>query len=62
MRLQLLAVDDAGRQLITALGGKAPAALKADAGKPSLPSTPSKPSITPLSGMKAAPAPFRPAR
>jgi hypothetical protein len=25
MRLQLLAVDDAGRQLITALGGKAPA-------------------------------------
>jgi len=55
MRLQLLAVDDAGRQLITALGGKPPGALKADAPKLAVPSTPSKP-ITSLPGIKAAPS------
>jgi molecular chaperone DnaK len=60
MRLQLLAVDDAGRQLITALGGKPPAALKADAPKLAVPSTLSKP-ITSLPGVKAAPAAGKPA-
>ena len=34
MRLQLLGVDDAGRELIVALGGKPPPPLKAEASRP----------------------------
>ena len=51
MRLQILGVDDAGRELIVALGGKPPPALKVDAAKPA----PAKPSITSLPGIKAPP-------
>src|SRR5579859_4589078 len=46
MRLQLLGVDEAGRELIVALGGKAPPPLKVDVSKPPPPVPPAKPSIT----------------
>ena len=56
MRLQLLGVDEAGRDLILSLGGKPPPPLKPDPVKPLPPSVPSKPSITTLPGITAAPA------
>jgi molecular chaperone DnaK len=60
MALQLLAVDDAGRDLIVSLGGKPPSPLKAEPPRPAPPSTPSKPSISTLPGIKPPPAPERP--
>ena len=61
MRLQLLGVDEAGRDLILAMGGQPPPPLKADPAKPAPPSTPSKPSLTSLPGITAAPAQGKPA-
>ena len=55
MRLSLLGADEAGRDLIAALGGKPPAALKADVSRPP-PAMPSaKPALTDLPGIKAPP-------
>ena len=56
MRLQLLGVDEAGRDLIVSLGGKPPPPLKADPVKPAPPRTPSKTWVTSLAGIAAAPA------
>ena len=53
MALQLLGVDEAGRELILSLGGKPPAALKTEAPRPVVPV--SKPPITSLPGIKAPP-------
>ncbi len=55
MRLQLLGVDEAGRDLILALGGKPPPPLKADPVKAAPTAAPAKLSITTLPGITAAP-------
>ena len=55
LRLQLLGVDEAGRELILALGGKPPPPLKADPVKPAPPVAAAKPSLTSLAGITAAP-------
>src|SRR5450432_743735 len=61
MRLQLLAVDDAGRDLITALGGKPPPPLKIEPPRPTAPPPPVRPAITSLPGIKAPPPAEKPA-
>ena len=55
MGLNLLAIDDAGRELIAALGGKPPPPLKIDptASRPSMPAA--KTSVTAMPGITAAP-------
>ena len=55
MALTLLAVDEAGRGLITSLGGKPPPGLKLDPvpSKPSMPAV--KPAVTSMPGIKAPP-------
>ena len=61
MRLQLLGVDEAGRDLILALGGRPPPPLKADPVKASAPGATAKPSNTSTPGITAAPAQAKPA-
>ena len=60
MRLQLLGVDQAGRDLILALGGKPPPPLKADPVKAAPTAAPARPAITTLPGITAAPPQSRP--
>jgi len=60
MRLQLLAADEAGRDLISALGGKPPPALKVEVSRPPPPVPQSKPAITALPGIKAPPPADKP--
>jgi molecular chaperone DnaK len=60
MRLQLLAVDEPGRTLITALGGKPPPSLKIEAPRPAAPPPPSRPAITSLPGIKPPPPADKP--
>jgi molecular chaperone DnaK len=57
MRLQLLGVDEAGRELITSLGGKPPPLLKIDPPKLATPSTPSKAAAPGIPSEAAAPSP-----
>jgi molecular chaperone DnaK len=61
MGLQLLAVDDAGRDLIASLGGKPPPPLKTDKPAAPAPATSKPPPITSMPGIKAPPPPERPA-
>jgi molecular chaperone DnaK len=61
MGLQLVAVDDAGRDLIVSLGGKPPPPLKTEAARPAAPAAAAKPSITTLPGIKAPPQAEKPA-
>jgi molecular chaperone DnaK len=60
MRLHLLAVDDAGKDLIAALGGKPPPSLKIEAPRPTAPPPPSRPAITSLPGIKPPPPAEKP--
>ena len=55
MRMQLLGVDEAGRDLIVSLGGKPPPPLKVDVSKPPPPAPPAKPAITSMPGIKPPP-------
>ncbi|HEX4385256.1 MAG TPA: Hsp70 family protein [Myxococcales bacterium] len=60
MRLQLYGVDDAGRDLILALGGKPPKPLKVEPAAPVPPAPPPRPAITSLPGIKPPPPPDKP--
>jgi molecular chaperone DnaK len=60
MRLQLLAIDDVGKELIVALGGKPPPPLKIEAPRPSAPPPPSRTAITSLPGIKPPPPADKP--
>ncbi|HUJ28709.1 MAG TPA: Hsp70 family protein [Myxococcales bacterium] len=55
MRLSLLGTDEAGRELISALGGKPPPPLKADVSRPQPALPRSKPAITEIPGIKPPP-------
>jgi molecular chaperone DnaK len=61
MRLQLLAADDAGRELIAALGGKQLPQLKTEAPKAAAPAPAKTPSITSMPGISAPPPADKPA-
>jgi molecular chaperone DnaK len=60
MRLQLLAVDDACRDLILSLGGKPPVSLKAEPPRPATSAPPARTAITSLPGIKPPPPPDKP--
>jgi len=60
MALQLVAVDEAGRDLIASLGGQPPPPLKADPVRPAPPSPPPRPSIMSMPGIKPPPPPDTP--